>query len=107
MTTSFTPVSTVDAAAIREQIAALQAQLAFAEIPQEVVNIPFFVHDGSHARPSIIPDDVRVVYFHADDNAMVVTNSDKLNSWAKVTKFIFLDKKQFRTFAKSKSKNAI
>lgn len=103
----FNVQSSVDASAIREQIAALQAQLAFAEVPTEIVNIPFFKHDGSDARPSIIPDDVRVVYFHADDNALVVTNSNKLKSWAKVTKFIFLDKKQFRTFAKSKSKNAL
>ena len=93
---------------LRAQIAALTAQLAHAETPTEIVNIPFFLHDGSDARPAIIPANVRVAYFHADDNAFVVTNSDKLKSWAKVTKFIFfLDGSQFRLFAKSKNKRAV
>jgi hypothetical protein len=92
---------------IRSQIAALQGQLAHLETPTETVNIPFFLHDGSDARPAIIPDDVRVIYYHADDNALVLTNSNKLKSWAKVTKFIYLTKGQFRTFAKSKSKKAL
>jgi hypothetical protein len=93
---------------ILAQIAALQDQLAaIPEYPVETVPVDFFVHDGSDARPEHIPSDVRVLYFHLDDNAFVVTNSDKLRSWAKVTKYIFFAKKEFRTFAKSKSRHAI
>lgn len=93
---------------ILAQIAALQDQLAgIPEYVVETVPVDFFVHDGSDARPEHIPDDVRVLYFHLDDNAFVVTNSNKLRSWAKVTKYIFFTKEKFRTFAKSKSRYAI
>lgn len=92
---------------IAAQIAALQAKLDTPSYPIEIVNIPFFKHDGSAARPSIIPEDARVVYFHKKDGALCVTHAKKRKQWADVDLFIFVTAEQFRSFVKSKSKKAI
>lgn len=96
--------SEAELVAIRD---AINLQIASLSIPTETISVTYFVHNGGDARPANIPNDVRVVYYHKDDNALVVTNSNKLKSWAKVTKYIWMTKQQFRTFAKSKSRYAI
>lgn len=97
--------TTISREEIAAQIAALQAQLNVPEI--EIVNVPFFKHNGSAERPANIPEDARVIYFHAADGALCVTHAKKRKQWADVDLYIFVDQSQFRTFVKSKSKRAI
>lgn len=94
-----------DRSAIEAQIVALQKQLEIAA-QIEIVNVPFYKHNGSAERPANIPDDTRVVYFHAKDGALCVTHSNKRKQWADVDLYIVVSKEQFRTFVKSKSKRA-
>ena len=65
--------------------------------------VDFFVHDGSAGRPANIGSNLRVLYIHKKDGAFVVTNSDKLRSWADVTLYLPLGYSQLRIFARSKS----
>lgn len=102
-----TAAASIDRDALAAQIAALQAQLDAPQPKIEIVNVPFFVHDGSDARPANIPDDARVIYFHTKDNALCVTHAQKRKTWSDVGLYIFVDKSQFRSFVKSKSKRAI
>lgn len=96
----------------RASLLSLQAQIAaqLAETPeyrQETVEVTYYLHDGSDARPANIPDNVRVLYYHAKDGALVLTNSNKLRSWSQVVKYIPVEYSSFRTFARSKSRNAL
>lgn len=100
--------ATTSTTEIEAQIADLQAKLTAARsAPQiEIVNVPFFKHNGSATRPANIPDNARVVYFHSKDGALCVTHSNKRKQWADVDLYIVVDESNFRSFVRSKSRRA-